>query len=52
MQGGDVGTQYRSGIYWHTEQQWEIGEAALEYMHDKLGVRPMLSITVQLDGSC
>lgn len=39
-QGDDVGTQYRSGIYWHTEEQRELAEAALEFMHDKLGVRP------------
>ena len=25
-QGGDVGTQYRSGIYYHTAEQKEIGE--------------------------
>ena len=37
-QGCDVGTQYRSGIYWHTGQQREMAEAALEYTQDKLGV--------------
>lgn len=39
MQGGDVGTQYRSGIYWHTLEQREIAQAAVEYMQDELGVR-------------
>lgn len=26
-QGGDVGTQYRSGIYWHDEEQKAVAEA-------------------------
>ena len=31
-QGGDAGTQYRSGLYFHTEEQRQIaGEAAPSY---------------------
>lgn len=29
-QGGDVGTQYRSGIYYHTPEQKEIAEALIK----------------------
>ncbi|KAK9806192.1 hypothetical protein WJX72_004887 [[Myrmecia] bisecta] len=29
-QGGDEGTQYRSGIYWHTPEQRQIAEEALK----------------------
>ena len=47
-QGCDVGTQYRSGIYWHSGQQREMAEAALEYTQDKLGVSDAKPIGVCL----
>jgi peptide-methionine (S)-S-oxide reductase len=28
-QGADVGSQYRSVIFWHTDAQWEIAEAVI-----------------------
>ncbi len=38
MQGGDVGTQYRSGVYTTTAEQQAAAEAAIERLNDKLGV--------------
>ena len=38
-QGGDVGTQYRSGVYTTDAQQAAAAEAAIERLNDKLGVR-------------
>jgi len=36
-QGNDVGTQYRSGVYWHTEAQREAAEASRERYAAALG---------------
>jgi peptide-methionine (S)-S-oxide reductase len=36
-QGNDVGTQYRSGIYYHTEEQKAVAESALNRMQEKYG---------------
>ena len=47
IQGSDVGTQYRSGIYWHSEEQREAAEGALEYMQDHLGVSVTLHISTE-----
>ena len=38
VQGGDVGTQYRSGIYTTSAEQQAAAEAAIERLNDKLGV--------------
>lgn len=38
-QGADVGTQYRSGIYWHTEAQRELAAAVLKEANDHHGGR-------------
>ena len=35
-QGNDVGEQYRSGIYYHTEEQRKSAEAAVAKMNEKL----------------
>ncbi|KAH7621824.1 hypothetical protein Ndes2526B_g02641 [Nannochloris sp. 'desiccata'] len=35
-QGNDVGDQYRSGIYYHTEEQKAAAEAAIAKMNEKL----------------
>merc|ERR1712216_701894 len=39
-QGNDVGTQYRSGIYYHTEEQKKIAEASKAAEAERLG-RPI-----------
>lgn len=36
-QGNDVGTQYRSGIYYETEEAEEIVERSLDLFHERLG---------------
>lgn len=36
-QGGDVGTQYRSGIYTHNEEQAAAAQAHLDKLNEKLG---------------
>ena len=41
-QGNDIGPQYRSGIYWHTEAQREVAEALLR----ELGERRMYAAPV------
>lgn len=33
-QGNDIGPQYRSGIYWHTEAQREVAEAVIRELRD------------------
>ncbi len=38
-QGNDVGTQYRSGIYWHTTEQRDIAKAVLDEARQALGGR-------------
>ena len=34
-QGGDVGTQYRSGIYYHTAEQKEIAEGLIKELNEQ-----------------
>jgi peptide-methionine (S)-S-oxide reductase len=38
-QGNDLGSQYRSGIYFHTPEQGEVALAKLAAVNDKMGVR-------------
>lgn len=38
-QGNDVGSQYRSGIYWHDEAQREVARAVLDEMQAACGDR-------------
>lgn len=38
LQGGDVGTQYRSGIYTHDEEQAAAAAARIKQLNEKLGV--------------
>lgn len=42
LQGGDVGTQYRSGIYTHDEEQAAAAAAHIKQLNEKLGVRGRL----------
>ncbi len=43
-QGGDVGTQYRSGIFFHTEEQKQIAEAYKQKLgEEKVFDRPILT---------
>jgi peptide-methionine (S)-S-oxide reductase len=41
-QGNDVGTQYRSGIYYHSDEQWEKAEESKRRYQDALG-RPVVT---------
>lgn len=38
-QGADVGTQYRSGIYWHSEDQRQLAAAVIREVDDHHGGR-------------
>lgn len=43
-QGNDVGTQYRSGIYWHTPAQKEVADAVIREMsQDKAFGAPVVT---------
>lgn len=49
-QGNDVGTQYRSGIYYTTPEQKEVADALLrELGQDKLFGRPVVTEVLPLD---
>lgn len=51
QQGGDIGTQYRSGIYTHSEHQQTLAMASLELFQDALkesGVSGIGSITTEI----
>ncbi len=39
LQGNDVGTQYRSGIYWHRPEQADVARAVLAEANERLGGR-------------
>lgn len=43
-QGGDVGTQYRSGIYYHTPEQKAAAEASKAAQNEKLGGKVVTEI--------
>ena len=43
QQGVDVGTQYRSAIFYFTEVQKEIAKKSLEYRQNKLGDRKIVT---------
>ncbi len=47
-QGNDRGTQYRSGIYYHTEQQREAAEASLEAYQRNLDAAGYPKITTEI----
>ena len=47
-QGNDVGTQYRSGVYWYTEEQREIAEASLEAYQQRLDEAGYGPITTEI----
>jgi peptide-methionine (S)-S-oxide reductase len=47
-QGNDVGTQYRSGIYWHDESQRAVAQAVLAEAQAALGGRVVTELK-QLD---
>ncbi len=49
-QGGDVGTQYRSGIYYHNEEQKEIAEKYIQRLNEaKVWDNPIVTEVVPLD---
>ena len=47
-QGGDVGTQYRSGIYYTDEEQWRIAEAASDAYSEALQQAGLPKITTEI----
>ncbi len=47
-QGGDVGTQYRSGIYYTDEEQWRIAEAASDAYNEALERAGFPAITTEI----
>ncbi len=47
-QGNDVGTQYRSGIYWTSEAQRRAAEAALARYQEALGREGYGKITTEI----
>lgn len=46
-QGGDVGTQYRSGIYWHTESQRALAAEVLAEAHAAHGGRVVTELLAE-----
>ena len=47
-QGNDVGTQYRSGIYWHSEAQLEAAEASRDAYQEVLRAAGFGPITTEI----
>ena len=47
-QGNDVGTQYRSGVYWFCETQREFAEASRDMMQPRLRAAGYGSITTEI----
>ena len=47
-QGNDVGTQYRSGIYWHSEAQREAAEASRDAYQEVLRAAGFGPITTEI----
>jgi peptide-methionine (S)-S-oxide reductase len=47
-QGNDVGTQYRSAIYWSTEEQRELAEASRAAYEDQLRAAGHGAITTEI----
>ena len=47
-QGNDVGTQYRSGIYWTTEAQRDAAVASLEMFQEELSRAGLGQITTEI----
>eukprot|EP00929_Paragymnodinium_shiwhaense_P045146 TRINITY_DN230_c0_g2_i1.p1 TRINITY_DN230_c0_g2~~TRINITY_DN230_c0_g2_i1.p1 ORF type:complete len:283 (+),score=44.21 TRINITY_DN230_c0_g2_i1:55-849(+) len=47
-QGGDCGTQYRSGIYYYTEEQKQIAEKSREIYQEQLSARGYDKISTEI----
>ena len=47
-QGNDVGTQYRSAIYWDTEEHRELAEASREMFNERLREQGYSEITTEI----
>lgn len=47
-QGNDVGTQYRSGIYWFSEEQRDAAEASKRAYEEKLNAAGLTAITTEI----
>ena len=50
-QGNDVGTQYRSGIYWTTEAQRDAAEASREMFQAELSAAGFGQITTEIEAA-
>lgn len=48
-QGGDIGSQYRSAIYWTTEEQHELAVATRDAYNDVLVAAGLDDITTQIE---
>lgn len=46
-QGADEGTQYRSGIYWHTDAQRQVAAEVLQEANAALGGRVVTELAVE-----
>ena len=47
-QGNDQGTQYRSGLYYHSEKQREAAEASLDAYQHKLAAAGYTAVTTEI----